>query len=180
MLVGLWMSLSLMCLQPLPLIAQDAQPAASSQPASAPASQPKDTPGTLRKPEEAKMLEKLLDTAAPQPIVAQPSRRSKAKRTDVGLDGKILLEEGLVLVDRPARLVREGTRSRVVLAVVGDNQPTRTLDLTPNSLLEALETEAESGISDFVISGVVKRYRGTNYLELVKLVRGLPNGNLSP
>jgi hypothetical protein len=54
------------------------------------------------------------------------------------------------------------------------------MEFNKNRWLEAMEAEAEAGVTEFIISAEVTRYRGRNYLNLLKYRRQISHGNLTP
>ena len=148
---------------------QDAPPA----PASAPASQPAAAP---RVPPQVELLRPLLRRQArPMPILPRSSGAQ-----DKGQDAKAearLLAEGTLLVERPGQFVRA---NGVPTFRFEDAPELPAMQLLPNSWLEAMEELADNGFTRFVISAEVTRYRGKNYLLLVKFRRQASHGNVGP
>lgn len=164
---------------------QDENPKGADQPkvAEQPESSPVDT-ATSVKPTQSQIYEELLrDTQRIQePIMStDPDRPDGAARPgeDAG-DGGLLLE-GTVLVERSGRLVRRGDSSEFKIAPgsLPENAP-EVMEFNKNGLLEAMEREHDTGVMQFVISAEVTRYRGRNYLTLLKYRRTASHGNLSP
>ncbi len=88
-----------------------------------------------------------------------------------------LLAEGTLLVERPGQFVRvNGT----AMFRFQDRRDLPQMELLRNSWLEAMEELADAGFTRFVISAEVTRYRGHNYLLLVKFRRQPTNENVSP
>ena len=75
-------------------------------------------------------------------------------------DGATLLADGTGLVERPGRLIWEKGKPVFVFIMQEGGSRLQSMELLPNQLLEALEQEAERGISEFVISARVTRYKG--------------------
>lgn len=153
--------------------------------ATQPASRPAEAPSSLREPAQANILKGLLGRhERPRPILPQSARDAEADtETAAGAldpDGQPLLLEGTFLIERPGRLVNVEGRPSFVLQVEGEDQGVRTVELCPNQLLEAMEREAASGFTDFIISAEVTRYRSRNYLLLRKILRRVDHGNLGP
>ena len=161
---------------------QEGKPAADTPPDTQPASRPSEFSTTLRRPEQANILKGLLRREErPEPVKPEdPDAASGEAETKVGADGKPLLLEGTLLVERPGRLVREEGRSKFVLHAEGDASAARSMEILPNQLLEAIEREAEAGFTEFVVTAEVTRYRDRNYLILLKILRRVGHGNLSP
>lgn len=174
-----------MVLATLLLVQSTAQnpPAANPpRPAAAPAAtQPaQEPPKTARRPVQAEILEALLrDREAQKPI--QPVDPSApAGQPGAVAESANLLLEGSILVDRAGRLVR--TRERAEFEFVGQtgDQALLPMIILESQYLEAMEREADAGAREFVITAEVTRYKGRNYLRLLKLTRRLENGNLAP
>jgi hypothetical protein len=91
-----------------------------------------------------------------------------------------LLLEGTMLVERAGRLVRDGEKSMFEFVSEAGDEHLHSMELLPSQLLEAMENEAEQGGETFIVSGEVTRYRGRNYLRLVKVLRRVGHGNLAP
>lgn len=148
-----------------------------ASPASQPASQPANASATLRKPEQARILEQLIrDAERPRPII--PDSSTDVRPADSERDRGLLLE-GTILVERQGRLIRSDERSLFEMRLESDGA-NRTLEILPNAWLEAMEREAATGASEFIITAEVTRYRGENYLIVRKVRRVRTHGNLSP
>lgn len=91
-----------------------------------------------------------------------------------------LLVEGRVIYDRSGIYHRVDERGEFELGQPMDDTPATRFELLPNSWLEAMERDAESGITGFTITAEVTRYRGKNYLFLLKYRRQIEHGNLRP
>ncbi len=155
------------------------KPVAGSPPATQPAGQTV----SPRNPTQARILAELLrdaEQARPRPILSDPDTGSVASPADLG-DGVSLLPDGYLLGDRSGRLVRRGDHVEFHFTPGGPAEDAPgIMTLNKNALLEAMETEAEAGVKEFVISAEVTRYRGHNYLNLLKYRRQLSHGNLTP
>lgn len=176
------------------LLAQDAG-ARSGTPASpTPSSQPAaearagEGPRTQRKPRDAEILDRLLkeqDQAPLPPPIAPVRIGAQAGKPEVlqpvaSLGDGTLLLEGVAIVSRPGRLVREGD-ALVFVFHAGDEQSMRyAMPINPGSYLELMEREFERGATEFEVSAEVRLYKGKNYLDLRKVVRRVPNNNLAP
>jgi hypothetical protein len=164
------------------VIAQNVPAEQPPRPASAPAtSQPaQEPPRTARRPVQAEILEALLrDREAQKPI--QPVDPSApAGQGAVAPEQANLLLEGSILVDRAGRLVRTHERAEFEFVGQAGDQALPPMIILESQYLEALEREADAGAREFVITAEVTRYRGRNYLRILKLTRRLENGNLSP
>jgi hypothetical protein len=159
-------------------VADGVQQAADVQPA---ASQPAKRESTLRKPEQAQILEHLLgqkDVVPLQPRSA-PGQRPESGGAN-GPGAERLLLEGTLLVERPGRYVEEGGRAVFICRVHAEDAAPRKMPILENQLLETMEREAEAGFSEFIVSAEITRYRGKNYLLLKKVLRRASHGNLSP
>ena len=154
-------------------------------PETQPTSRPTDSNPTLRRPAQAEILKNLLardERAAPirpQEPQTKPGRAGRPPAT-VDAQGQPLLLEGTFLVERPGRLVREDGRPKFIFHPDASSSATRTIEIVPNQLLEAMERETDAGFSEFVVSAEVTRYKGSNYLILRKILRRVAHGNLSP
>ncbi|MFO0837202.1 MAG: hypothetical protein U1D55_01650 [Phycisphaerae bacterium] len=91
-----------------------------------------------------------------------------------------LLLEGTMLVDRPGRIVIRGERAEFEFAPDASGKGARSMEILRTQLLEYMEREAAGGVSEFTVSAEVKRYRGRNTIELVKVARRIDHGNLGP
>lgn len=163
--------LAAMCalLAPRVLRAQDAPPAhkpAESQP---------DASG-LRTPRQAEQLAPLLRQREARPVTPVSERPGKS----IVADDSGVLADGTSVADRPGRLVRVGDHCEFEFVPSDGAGGPISLEVLRNQYLELMEAEAERGVSEFVISAEITRYRGTNYLLLRKLLRRVANGNLSP
>jgi len=159
------------------LAPQEAKEEGVTPPASQPTSQPA-VRATPRSPEQARIFQELLrDTERPR---AKPILSVSEDARSVAGDAS-LLPEGTVLIERPGRLVRSGERSEFHLKPdsPADGAP-NVMEFNKNGLLEAMEAEAAAGVREFVISAEVTRYRGRNYLNLLKYGRRISHGNLGP
>ena len=152
---------------------------ATSQPTTQPAAAP------TRRPVQAEILKKLIQEqqrrAPIEPVDPGGPRGATIARSARQEDpeGNPLLVDGTVVVERPARLVYEDGRPKLVLTLEGSSRQ-RSMELLRNQLLAAMEHESTAGFSEFVITGEVTRYQGENYILLRKLLRRVDNGNLGP
>ena len=150
---------------------------------SQPASQPAGQTVSPRNPTQARILQELLRDAEqtrPTPILSDPGVEEDSP-AGVGDGQKSLLPDGYGLVERPGRLVRSGERVKFHFtsgSPAGDAPD--VMEFNKNRWLEAMEAEAEAGVTEFIISAEVTRYRGRNYLNLLKYRRQIAHGNLSP
>lgn len=154
-------------------------PPAASQPASQPAGQTV----SPRNPTQARILEELLrdaEQSRPTPILSAPDAGHGASAPALE-EGTSLLPDGYPVVERPGRLVRNGNRVEFHFDSGGPAADAPSvMEFNKNRWLEAMETEAEAGVTEFVISAEVTRYRGQNYLNLLKYRRQVSHGNLAP
>jgi len=172
---------------PLVLAVLSAAAGPLAEPQGPPATQPASQPSRWsprRHPVQAEIYEQLLRDAermSARPIFPVDPRTGRpaggAEQTNV----LGLLPEGTVLVDRKGRLVRSGTRAEFQFDPGNAPEGAATsMEILRNGLLELMETEAASGVTEFVITAEVTRYRETNYLLLRKCQRALAQGNIGP
>lgn len=162
-------------------IAQDSRPAMVQEGASA---APADS---RRTPKQLDLLRELLrERERPAPIIPSRERTAAqqpraARRALPGLEARDprLLPDGAMIVERPARLIIDDARPRLMITVAGETEP-RTMEVNRNEWLEAMERAAGAGVSEFVITAEVSLYRGGNYVMLRKVLERLSNGNLAP
>ncbi len=133
-----------------------------------------------RNPRQAQIFEALLGDAERRrgPTILSQEPGSPG---DTAEDGASLLLDGTPLMERSGRLVRSGDQSLFHFkpGSFADGAP-EVIECNKNGLLEAMETEAEAGVREFIISAEVTRYRGRNYLNLLKYRRQIAHGNLGP
>ncbi len=162
------------------LMGQDksTEPSATKPAESQPATQP--TGPSLRRPPQLQILQNLLSRPGrATPVRPEPQKPGPASAPAAASDGQDLLLEGAFLSERPGRLIHEGGRAKFVFNAES-GQPSRSVEILENQLLEAMEREAEAGFTDFVVSAEVTRYRGRNCILLRKLLRRVDHGNLGP
>lgn len=159
-----------------------ASPKPSGAPASAPTSAPAN-PRTLRRPAQTEIIQDLLRQREQTGVILPQDPQAGAAATAIepggGTDASGVIPEGTILVERPGRLVSEGGRATFVFLAAATGAHAQTMELLPNQLLEAMERESGAN-TEFTISGQVTRYRGRNYLLLLKVLHRLGHGNLSP
>lgn len=159
-------------LLPVVLLAA-ARQSAAPPPTSAPASRPAVGP---RVPPQVELLRPLLRRQArPMPILPRSSE-SGAQREKSEAEAR-LLAEGTLLVERPGEFARV---NGVPTFRFADAPELPAMQILPNSWLEAMEELADNGFKRFLISAEVTRYRGKNYLLLVKFRRQASHGNVGP
>jgi hypothetical protein len=156
---------------------QDSAPPAASQPTTQRSS--------LRKPVEAELLGRLLrDKQATTPILpVMPRNRIGGQANGnraAAARGKGRLPEGVMLVERTGRLVRDGENSYFEFDALGPNRALKRMRILPNELLEQMEHKMTQGAKTFKISAETTLYRGENYLMLRKEDAIMSGGNLSP
>ncbi len=170
-------------------MAQSAQVVA---PTSAPATQPG---ASLRKPEQAQILEGLLrDREQARPILPnQPTAAAIGRPAGPGVATPRLREvmpgmrqlptgqiaEGSMISERPGRFQREAGRPVLIFAIPGSSTSI-AVEILPSQLLEAVEREAQTSPGEFIVSGELTTYGGKNFLLLRKVLRRVENGNLGP
>jgi hypothetical protein len=155
----------------------DVQQAADAKPAT---TQPAKREGTLRKPEQAQILEHLLGQKDVVPLQPQTTPGRRPEQDAAGPGAQPLLLEGTLLVERPGRYVEQSGRAVFICRVDTEDSAPRKMPILENQLLETMEREAQAGFSEFIVSAEVTRYRGKNYLLLKKVLRRASHGNLSP
>lgn len=135
---------------------------------------------TRRKPFQDEILMQLLrEQEAPKAIPQQDPSTPDDLATRGPDDGRELLVEGTMIVERPAELETGAESVRLVIRLA-DGERTLALEPLESSLRELLERQAKQGATNFTISGEVTRYRGKNYLLLRKVIQRVDNGNLRP
>ena len=160
-------------------------PPASQPQATTPSatSQPVEEQSFPRNPTQAKILEELLREQGRdrvQPILSEGGADAGQPGEDAA-NRRSLLTDGARIYEKLGRLVvsegrtefhfSEGALSKEIRPVMAFNK---------NQLLEMMEREAERGAVEFIITADVSRYRGENYLTLLKYRRQVSHGNLSP
>jgi hypothetical protein len=158
--------------------------AASQAAASQPTSRPVDSRSTFRRPDQARVLEELLkQKEMPRPIL--PSRPqgevvAGSEQAAPGRPGERLLLEGTVLVERPGKYVAAEGRALFVFQADDSSRTAERMEILRNQYLEIMEEESRAGVSEFVVTAEITSYRGENFLLLRKVLRRVPNRNLSP
>jgi len=151
---------------------QPATDQAATQPASRPA--PRD-------PEQARIFETLLresDRPHARPVLSEAT--GPATRGGEAATGALLLD-GTPLSQCAGRLVCSGDRSLFEFksGAPAEGAPS-AMEILRNAWLEAMEAELATGVSEFIISAEVTRYRGRNYLLVRNYRRQIEHGNLNP
>lgn len=161
-------------------IVQDTPKAAdqTKPPASQPSSQPASSPSSGRTPEQAGVLKELL-RSVDRPAITTPEPIRSSEPSPVVRKDDALQPEGTALIERLGRLVRSGERSEFKFAPQ-DGKAVGQIEILPNSWLEYMEKEADSGASEFIITAELTTYRGRNFLLLRTYRRQVSHGNLSP
>lgn len=130
-----------------------------------------------RLPQQAEIFRELLEKSeAVKPIMPV---HAEAGPAPTRVDERGLMLEGEQIVNREARFVRGGGRPTLVIQPRDGGSP-QTFPILESQLLELLEREAELGVDEFVITAEARLYRGKNYLLLLKVMRRVPNGNITP
>ncbi|MFQ5807708.1 MAG: hypothetical protein ACE5I3_14780 [Phycisphaerae bacterium] len=160
------------------LAPQQAKKQTAETPTSQPASQPA-ARASPRSPRQAQIYRALLgdtERPPPKPILPVSENAPGVAEADASL-----LPEGAVLMERPGRLMRSAGRAvfHFKPGSPAEGAP-ETMECNKNGLLEAMEAEADAGVKEFIISAEVTRYRGRNYLNLLKYRRQVAHGNLGP
>ena len=155
-------------------------PAATTAPAQ---SQPTERQSFPRNPTQARILEELLheqERDRVQPILSEGGADTGTpgeQRADQGS----LLTDGARLYEKLGRLVVSNGRSEFHFSTGALSKEIRPIMVfNKNQLLEMMEGEAQRGIVEFIITADVTRYRGENYLTLLKYRRQVSHGNLTP
>lgn len=148
------------------------------------ASQPTTRRSSLRKPYDAELLSRLLrDKEATTPLLpVMPDDRigARANGNRSAARGDVRLPEGVRLVGRTGRLVRDGDNSYFEFDALEPNRALKRMRIHPNALLEQMERKMTQGAKTFKISAETTLYRGENYLLLKKEDAIMSGGNLSP
>ena len=163
-------------------VAQEGQEQAKPADGSA-ASQPAGSTEPAANETQTRILEELLrdaQNARPTPILSEPGVGREGAEEESGR-GMSLLPDGYSLSELAGRVVRHGSRVEFHFTSGSpvSNAPD-VMEFNKNRWLEAMEGEAEAGVTEFIISAEVTRYRGQNYLNLLKYRRQISHGNLSP
>jgi hypothetical protein len=169
----------ILCATALALAQESAAPPAAPPAATQPG-------GTLRKPEQAEILQSLLrerDQAKPI-LPSRPTAPGAQNATREIMPGTRqlpsgLLSEGSFISERPGRFIRESGRPVFVFSLPGSTA-TQAIEVLPNQFLEALEREALTGGTEFIVTAEVTVYSGRNYLLIRKILRRVDHGNLGP
>ncbi len=156
---------------------QDSAPPAASQPTTRRSS--------LRKPIDAELLSRLLrEKEATTPLLpVMPHNRIGARANGnraATARGEVRLPEGVMLVQRTGRLVRDGDSSYFEFDALGSNRALQRMKILPNQLLEQMERKMELGAKTFKISAQTTLYGGENYLLLKNETAIMSGGNLGP
>lgn len=95
-----------------------------------------------------------------------------------GFDGD-LFPEGSVTT-RAGRLVLGDGTTKFRFNSSDEKLGGRTFEVLKNAWLERMERDTQAGMTEFIVSGEVTRYRGSNYLLIRNYRRQVSNGNLTP
>jgi hypothetical protein len=154
--------------------AEPPSPAGTPAPGSAPAN-----PRTLRRPAQAEIIEDLLREREATGVILPQDPQGGGVPLGAVADDSGLIPEGTILVERPGRLVSEGGRPTFVFLASASGGQLQAMEILPSQLLEAMERES-AATTAFTVSAQVTRYRGRNYLLLLKVLHRVGHGNLSP
>ncbi len=158
---------------PTPAGAAPAMPKAAGPPSSAPPeartdADPADVLNVLREKQPARAMV----ASAPPPTGDAATRRGQRTRT--------LLPDGSPLIDRPGRVLREGSGWVFVPETDRPDRPEPTLRLLPNQGTESITKTPGADAADmvFVLSGEITQFQGENYLLPRAVVRRMSTDNL--
>ncbi len=144
----------------------------------APGTQPADEVSGVRTPPQinADLLNQLL-RADRQRLVPPSAVDAKVAAS---AENAGLLLEGTILVDRPGRCIIRGDRAEFEFAADASGKALPPMEVLKTQLLEYIERDVAAGTAEFIVSAEVKRYRGRNTIELIKVSRRVAHGNLGP
>lgn len=166
-----WLVLALLALPQ-----ENPQEPASTQPATAPSR-------TFRHPRQEEILRALrtqMNTVRPPIAPEDPDEPQRRGRAGTEPPGRKLLLEGTILYERPGRLLISPRGPEMQLLSDESGRSLPPMPLNRNQLLEIMEREAMTGGAEFVITARVERYRGENWLTVLKAVKRVGHGNLAP
>lgn len=152
------------------------QPASS--PASAPASQPSSqatSRASAKRPEQVRLFEGLLQKAN-EPGIISPQGGVEAKAEA----SPSLLPEGTTIAERAGKLVRSGEHWEFQFFRSDVQSGLQGVEILKSAFLDQMERLAQTGVTDFVVSGEMTTYRGQNFLLIRKVRRHVDHGNLAP
>lgn len=149
--------------------AQEEEPAPSTPAASQPAVERR------ARPQQVEVLRDLLRDR-------ERARSVRPRTVDVAPqrgESEDLFPEGSV-EQRGGRLIQTEGAAQFRFASVSEGLGGRTMEILKNAWLERMEQDARSGMTEFIVSGEITKYRGTNYLLIRNYRRQVDNGNLTP
>lgn len=161
---------------------QPAEGDPEAEAANGPSKRPNTGQEGIRRPFQDDILKNLLnDREAAETIPRQdpgmPAQRAALFDGHREMSG--VMPDGTPIVERPGRYYRNGDQRLIELRLASGDRRI-SFELLPNALLEALEREAATGVTQFTVSGELTRYGSQNYLLLRKVVQRVDNGNLAP
>lgn len=157
---------------------EPAKTEAKSDGAESPEPAPRSTEPRLPNEAQERVLQGLLRDQSRRPIPRRVPETGQPADTP-GADDRALLLEGQMLVMRQGRLETLSDRAEFHF-YNADESGLAMIELLPNQTREFMERLYESGITEFVITGEIQRYRGKNYLLVRKADPHRGNGNLAP
>jgi hypothetical protein len=126
------------------------------------------------------VLAKLQTQQPDQAAMARPAGESPAVSRRAPADGRALLLDGSPVVNRPGRLVREGSWWALAFESNGPDAAGPPIRLLPNQVLEMMVRTSQRGSIGlvFIVSGEATLHDGENYLMTRSATRRLDLGNL--
>ncbi len=123
----------------------------------------------------------MLQTQQPdQSVMLRPSGESPAASRRAPADGRTLMLDGSPVVNRPGRLVREGSWWTLAFESNRPDAAEPPIRLLPNQVLELMVRTSQRGSIGlvFIVSGEATLHDGENYLMTRSVTRRLDLGNL--
>lgn len=123
----------------------------------------------------------MLQTQQPdQAVMPRPSGESPAASRRAPADGRALMLDGSPVVNRPGRLVREGSWWTLAFESNRPDAAEPPIRLLPNQVLELMVRTSQRGSIGlvFIVSGEATLHDGENYLMTRSVTRRLDLGNL--
>lgn len=123
----------------------------------------------------------MLQTQQPdQSVMPRPSGESPAAWRRAPADGRTLILDGSPMVNRPGRLVREGSWWTLAFESNLPDAAEPPIRLLPNQVLELMVRTSQRGSIGlvFIVSGEATLHDGENYLLTRSVTRRLDLGNL--
>lgn len=126
------------------------------------------------------VLAKLQTQQPDQAAMPRPSGESPAVSRRAPADGRALLLDGSPVVNRPGRLVREGSWWTLAFESNRPDAAEPQIRLLPNQVLEHMVRTSQRGSIGlvFIVSGEATLHDGENYLMTRSVTRRLDLGNL--